>query len=219
MTAHRPLTAALAATLALAACAPADYSDPTRDRTREGAISGALVGGIIGFARGDDDNRLASTILGAGVGAVAGGAIGAALDRQAAELRASLGNPDVGIVNTGSALVVTMPQDILFDVDSTAIRPALRADLMTVARHLQLYPDSMVSVVGHTDSTGSALYNQTLSERRALAVMTVLRDGGVPSARLVAIGRGEDEPIASNLTDAGRALNRRVEIVIRPNGA
>jgi outer membrane protein OmpA-like peptidoglycan-associated protein len=219
MTAHRPLTAALAATLALAACAPADYSDPTRDRTREGAISGALVGGIIGYARGDDDNRLASTILGAGVGAVAGGAIGSALDRQAAELRASLGNPDVGIVNTGSALVVTMPQDILFDVDSTAIRPALRTDLMTVARHLQLYPDSMVSVVGHTDSTGSALYNQTLSERRALAVMTVLRDGGVPSARLVATGRGEDEPIASNLTDAGRALNRRVEIVIRPNGA
>lgn len=219
MTAHRPLTAALAATLALAACAPADYSDPTRDRTREGAISGALVGGIIGYVRGDDDNRLASTILGAGVGAVAGGAIGAALDRQAAELRASLGNPDVGIVNTGSALVVTMPQDILFDVDSTAIRPALRTDLMTVARHLQLYPDSMVSVVGHTDSTGSALYNQTLSERRALAVMTVLRDGGVPSARLVATGRGEDEPIASNLTDAGRALNRRVEIVIRPNGA
>ena len=188
-------------------------------REREGAIGGALVGGIIGFARGDDDNRLASTILGAGVGAVAGGAIGAALDRQAAELRASLGNPDVGIVNTGSALVVTMPQDILFDVDSTAIRPALRADLMTVARHLQLYPDSRVSVVGHTDSTGSALYTQTLSERRALAVMTVLRDGGVPSARLVAIGRGEDEPIASNLTDAGRALNRRVEIVIRPNGA
>jgi outer membrane protein OmpA-like peptidoglycan-associated protein len=219
MTAHRPLTAALAATLALAACAPADYSDPTRDRTREGAISGALVGGIIGYARGDDDNRLASTILGAGVGAVAGGAIGSALDRQAAELRASLGNPDVGIVNTGSALVVTMPQDILFDVDSTAIRPALRTDLMTVARHLQLYPDSMVSVVGHTDSTGSALYTPTLSERRALAVMTVLRDGGVPSARLVATGRGEDEPIASNLTDAGRALNRRVEIVIRPNGA
>jgi len=219
MTAHRPLTAALAATLALAACTPADYSDPTRDRTREGAISGALVGGLIGFERGDDDNRLASMIIGAGVGAVAGGAIGSALDRQAAELRASLGNPDVGIVNTGSALVVTMPQDILFDVDSTAIRPALRADLMTVARHLQLYPDSRVSVVGHTDSTGSALYNQTLSERRALAVMTVLRDGGVPSARLVAIGRGEDEPVASNLSDAGRALNRRVEIVIRPNGA
>ena len=219
MTAHRPLTAALAATLALAACAPADYSDPTRDRTREGAISGALVGGIIGYVRGDDDNRLASTILGAGVGAVAGGAIGSALDRQAAELRASLGNPDVGIVNTGSALVVTMPQDILFDVDSTAIRPALRTDLMTVARHLQLYPDSMVSVVGHTDSTGSALYNQRLSGRRAPAVRTVLRDGGVPSARLVATGRGEDEPIASNLTDAGRALNRRVEIVIRPNGA
>ena len=183
-----------------------------------------MFGAMIPHARAKETGQRASapSPLCEGVGARGLPPEHRALDRQPpviAPERASLGNPNVGIVNTGSALVVTMPQDILFDVDSTAIRPALGADLLTVARHLQLYPDSMVSVVGHTDSTGSALYNQTLSERRALAVMTVLRDGGVPSGRLVAIGRGEDEPVASNLSDAGRALNRRVEIVIRPNGA
>ncbi|MBC7133156.1 MAG: OmpA family protein [Roseovarius sp.] len=179
---------------------------------------GALIGGILGAGTGAvvSDNRAKGAILGGAIGALGGAAIGSALDRQAAELRQQLGN-EVGVVNTGDRLIVTMPQDILFATDSFTVAPGLRDDLFTVARSLQKYPDTTVQVVGHTDSTGSASYNQTLSERRAAAVTDVLLQGGVPAARLRSIGRGEDQPVASNLTPEGRAQNRRVEIVILPN--
>ena len=85
-----------------------------------------------------------------------------------------------------------------------------------MATNLLNYPDSTIEIVGHTDNTGTAALNQDLSQRRAGAVADQLRAAGVPSRRIVAIGRGEDFPIASNLTPEGRALNRRVEIVIRP---
>jgi outer membrane protein OmpA-like peptidoglycan-associated protein len=122
----------------------------------------------------------------------------------------------VQIVNTGRELIVTMPQDILFDVDSTFVQPSLRSDLRALATNLQQYPNSSVAVIGHTDNTGTAAYNQDLSSRRANAVANILIDAGVSAGRVRAIGRGEDEPIASNLSAAGRQQNRRVEIVIRP---
>jgi outer membrane protein OmpA-like peptidoglycan-associated protein len=180
--------------------------------------SGAIIGGIIGAGTGAavSDNRATGALLGGAIGALGGAAIGNALDRQAAELRRDLGN-EVGVVNTGDRLIVTMPQDILFATSSFTVAPGLRQDLFTVASSLQRYPDTTVQVVGHTDSTGSASYNQTLSERRAAAVTDVLMQGGVPAARLRSIGRGEDQPVASNLTPEGRAQNRRVEIVILPN--
>ena len=86
-----------------------------------------------------------------------------------------------------------------------------------VADNLMNYPDSTVTVVGHTDNTGAAAYNQDLSQRRADAVANVLRDAGVRASRLIAYGRGESQPIATNLTAEGRAQNRRVEIHIQPN--
>jgi len=87
-----------------------------------------------------------------------------------------------------------------------------------LAANLQRYPDSRVTVVGHTDNTGSAEYNQGLSERRAGAVAAVLRDAGVPAWRISAVGRGLTQPVASNATAEGRRLNRRVEIIITPTG-
>ena len=95
----------------------------------------------------------------------------------------------------------------------------MRDDLLKVATSLNKYPDTTVQVLGHTDNTGSAGYNQQLSERRANAVADVLMEGGVPFARIQSIGRGEDQPIASNLNEDGRRQNRRVEIVILPNAA
>ncbi|MET4127267.1 OmpA family protein [Roseovarius sp. MBR-6] len=183
-------------------------------RTRQGAIIGGIIGAGTGAAV--SDNRATGALLGGAIGALGGAAIGNALDRQAAELRRDLGN-EVGVVNTGDRLIVTMPQDILFATSSFTVAPGLRQDLFTVASSLQRYPDTTVQVVGHTDSTGSASYNQTLSERRAAAVTDVLMQGGVPASRLRSIGRGEDQPVASNLTPEGRAQNRRVEIVILPN--
>jgi outer membrane protein OmpA-like peptidoglycan-associated protein len=121
------------------------------------------------------------------------------------------------VTNNGQYLVVNMPQDLLFATDSAVVRGDLTRDLRAIAASLQKYPTSNISVVGHTDNTGTAAYNLDLSQRRASSVAAILRDSGVSSSRMTIVGRGEDQPIASNLTPEGRAQNRRVEIIIRPN--
>ncbi|MCR9149481.1 MAG: OmpA family protein [Rhodobacteraceae bacterium] len=219
MTRKFPALVLLAGAVALAGCtdpyAPRPPGAPTNAQT--GAIAGAMIGGFLGATAEDDDDRLARTAAGALIGGALGGGIGSVLDRQEAELRQQLGS-NVQIVNTGSALVVTMPQDILFATDSAVLRPDLQADLYAVARNLNAYPNSRIEVIGHTDSTGSSSYNLGLSTRRANAVAAVLMQSGVAPGRIDAIGRGEAQPVASNLNEAGRAQNRRVEIIIRPTG-
>lgn len=210
-----PALLATAALLALTACDPYPQGNPDNARARTGIAAGALAGALIGGTKSSGNDRLRNAAIGAGVGAVLGGAIGSALDAQAAELRGQVGG-NVQIINDGNQLRVVMPQDILFAVDSATLQPALVNDLRAVASSLQRYPDSTVQVVGHTDNTGAAAYNQDLSQRRAGAVVSVLTSYGVPSGRILAIGAGEDQPVASNLTPEGRAQNRRVEIVIRP---
>ncbi len=199
-----------AAVLALAACAP----DPnnTQNRTLGGALTGAAVGGVIGAATGDGRRAAAGAIIGGTTGAL----IGQQLDRQAAELRRQLGD-NVNVRNTGQELILTLPQDLLFATDSATLRPDLQADLRTIASNLVSFPRSDVIVVGHTDNTGTAAYNQNLSERRAGSVAQVLRAQGVASNRIQTQGRGLTQPVASNATPAGRAQNRRVEIFIRPH--
>lgn len=211
-----PLILALASTLALSACVdPYAYPDDPNARTKSGAVIGGLVGAAAGVATASDGNELKSAIIGGALGAGTGAAIGSSLDRQAAELRGSL-NSNISVTNTGEYLIVNMPQDLLFAVDSATLSGTLRQDLQAVASSLLRYPDSQIEVIGHTDNSGAAAYNQDLSQRRAVSVASVLRESGVPSARIVAFGRGEDQPIASNLTPEGRAQNRRVEIIIRP---
>jgi len=112
--------------------------------------------------------------------------------------------------------VVTMPQDILFAIDSAQLSGNLQSDLAVLARHLDKYEDSNVQVIGHTDNTGAATYNLNLSRQRAAAVANTLISNGVASSRVTAIGRGEDQPVSSNLNAEGRAQNRRVEIIIIP---
>ncbi len=212
-----PALLGLAGVALLAGCVqdPYRYEDPNA-RTKGGAATGAVIGGLIGAKSGGDD-RLAKAVIGAAAGAAIGGAIGHSLDQQAADLRAQM-SPNSTVVNNGNTLVVTMPQDILFATDSATLRPDLQGDIRAVAANLVRYPNSRVEVIGHTDNTGEAAYNQDLSDRRARSVAGVLMSGGVPGARISAYGRGEDQPIASNLTPEGRQQNRRVEIVIRPNG-
>ena len=207
-----PLLGASSAIMLLAACAP----DPnnTQNRTLAGAVTGAAVGGIIGAATGDGDARRVAA--GAVIGGTAGALIGQQLDRQAAELRRQLGD-NVDIRNTGQELILTLPQDLLFAVDSATLRPDLQSDLRTIATNLVNYPRSDVIVVGHTDSTGAAAYNQSLSERRATSVAQVLRGQGVAANRIQTIGRGQTQPVADNSTPEGRRQNRRVEIFIRPH--
>ncbi|MDX1782030.1 MAG: OmpA family protein [Thalassovita sp.] len=187
-------------------------TDPQRN-TKEGALLGGALGAITGMMVSDDKKKgaVVGGILGAGIG----GAIGHNLDLQEAELRQSLDNR-VAITNTGDRLIVSMPQDILFATDSFYVEPVLRDDLRAVAATLNRYPDSTIQVVGHTDNTGSAEYNLGLSSRRASAVSSILIGAGVSASRIQTIGRGEDQPIATNLTPEGRARNRRVDIVILP---
>lgn len=212
---HRTKAIAVLLVSAMGLTACVQTTDPNANRTRDGAILGGMIGGFLG-ATADDDNRGRNAVLGAAAGAIAGGAIGSVLDRQARDLRASMANDQIAINNTGEELIVTMPEGILFDVDSAAIRANLQADLRALARNLQQYPNSTVDVIGHTDNTGSASYNQDLSSRRASAVAGVLLEEGVSPGRVRSFGRGEDEPVATNLTPEGRQQNRRVEIIIRP---
>jgi len=209
-----PLVIGTVAVFGLAACDPYPQGNPDNQRARTGALTGALIGGAIG-ATSNSSTRPLATVAGAAVGAAIGGAIGQGLDRQAQELQAQTSG-NIGVVNAGDRLIVTMPQDLLFATDSATLRPDLQADLRAVAANLRQYPDRRVEVIGHTDSTGDAGYNRELSSRRAVSVANVLIGAGVPSSSVVTIGRGEDAPIASNLTPEGRAQNRRVEIIIRP---
>lgn len=203
------LSLGLVSAVALAGC---DTAGPNQ---QGGAAIGGILGGFLG-ARADDDNRLRNAALGATAGAIAGGGIGSLLDRQARDLRAALQNDGIIVQNTGEFLVVTMPNGLLFDVDSAAVRPAMQSDLRVLARNLLDYPDSNVNVIGHTDDTGSDAYNQALSERRAQAVAGVLLGQGVTAGRVNALGRGETQPVATNDTAEGRQQNRRVEVIIRP---
>lgn len=215
--ARHTIALAMVSTLALAACTDPGQIDRNNDyeKTKRGAAIGGLLGGLFGATTGNDGGK--SVLRGALAGAALGGVIGNSLDKQEADLRRDLGDDRISIHNTGDRLIVTMPQDILFEVDSAELRASLRRDLAAVGANLLDYPDSTVQVIGHTDNTGSASHNQELSNSRANSVADVLLNAGVPFGRIHAFGRGEDQPIASNLTAEGRAQNRRVEIVILPN--
>ncbi|MEM9870382.1 MAG: OmpA family protein [Pseudomonadota bacterium] len=212
------LTLGLGAIIALGACTdPATLGgNPENRNANQGALIGAGTGAVLG-AIINDDNRAAGAAVGAVLGGAVGAGIGYNLDQQEAELRRDLGNDRVTITNTGDRLIVSFPQDILFAVNSFAVRPDLQSDLGVLATSLDTYPNSTIQIVGHTDSDGEAAFNQQLSERRANAVADVLLRNGVRFNRIQAFGRGESQPVASNLTPEGKAQNRRVEIVILPN--
>ncbi|WP_299371329.1 OmpA family protein [uncultured Tateyamaria sp.] len=214
-----PLIFGVGAIAALSACTdPAALGtvgpsgEPINENRNRGAAIGAASGAVIGAVVGDRNTALAGAVA----GGLIGGAIGYDLDQQEAELRRDL-NSNVTITNTGDRLIVSFPEAILFASGSFAVRPGLSGDMGDLAGSLQRYPNSTVQIVGHTDSDGEAAFNQQLSERRANAVADVLMRQGVPFNRIQTFGRGESQPIATNLTPEGKAQNRRVEIVILPN--
>ncbi len=210
------LTLAASAALALSACTnPATLGDPENANTNAGLGAGAVVGAIVGSAVAGSGSRTQGAILGGIVGAAAGGIVGNQLDKQAAELNASL-DDNILVETADGRMIVTLPEDITFDTDSAVVRPSLQAELNKVAASLVQYPDSTVQIIGHTDNQGDAGYNQRLSEQRASSVSAILQGGGVTSGRISTLGKGENEPKASNLTPEGMAQNRRVEIVVIP---
>jgi outer membrane protein OmpA-like peptidoglycan-associated protein len=208
---------ALAALVVTGCTTHADGTTST-NKTAVGAGIGALAGGILGN-RLDKGNRTRGTAIGAVAGAAAGGGLGYMMDRQEAQLREQLATERsqhaVEIERVRDDLLkLTLANEVSFDVNSTTIKPAFRPSLAKAADVLKQY-DTQITIVGHTDSSGSESYNQSLSERRAEAVRSELARLGVPYARMGAAGRGEMEPRADNATTSGRAENRRVEILVQ----
>jgi outer membrane protein OmpA-like peptidoglycan-associated protein len=151
------------------------------------------------------------------VGAAAGGGIGHMMDKQEAEMRDALAASDAAAVKReGDLLAITLKGDVTFDFDSATVRPGLYNEIDRIAQIMIKYPQTEIMVGGYTDSVGSEQYNQRLSERRAEAVKNLLVQRGVDPSRVTAVGYGETRPVATNAEEAGRRLNRRVEIRIKP---
>lgn len=181
-----------------------------------GALGGAAAGYLLGDLIGGRNSRTAE-IVGAGIGAVAGGAVGYYLDRQQRDLETRTAGTGVDVIRNGDdSLTVRAPDAITFAYNDASVRPQFRTTLDQIAQSLQAYPSSAIDVLGHTDSTGSDAYNLDLSQRRAQSVANALQSYGVNPVRIATQGYGENQPIADNSTESGRAANRRVEIRIVP---
>jgi outer membrane protein OmpA-like peptidoglycan-associated protein len=213
------LVAGLAA-LSLAACSTVNpyTNQPQLSNTAGGTIvgtgSGAVLGAIVGTATGTDP-RVAA-LLGAGIGGITGAAIGSYMDQQEAELRAQLQGTGVSVTRVGQQIILNMPSNITFGVDSATVQPTFSETLISVGLVLKKFNKTIVDVYGHTDNTGSDAHNQDLSQRRAVAVATILANQGIDQRRFYIEGKGETDPIASNASETGRSQNRRVEIQISP---
>jgi outer membrane protein OmpA-like peptidoglycan-associated protein len=213
------IVAVAAALTGIVGCETLDpYTQESKtSNTTKGAVIGAVAGAVVGLASGDDAvERRQRALIGAGVGALAGGAIGNYMDRQEAELRAELQGTGVSVTRIGDNITLNMPGNVTFATDSSDLSPAFFDVLTSVGKVLEEFDQTIVEVAGHTDSTGSDTYNQSLSVRRSTSVASYLQSQGVDSQRLIAIGLGETMPVADNSTQAGRQANRRVEITMVP---
>lgn len=214
--------ALLTGAVLVAACQTLDpYTGEAKtSRATKGALIGAAAGAVVGLVSGDDavERRQHAMIL-AGVGALAGGAIGNYQDKQEAELRAELQGTGVSVTRTGpngENITLNMPGNVTFATDSSDLNPAFFDVLNSVGKVLKQFDKTVVEVAGHTDSTGSEQYNQSLSERRAATVAQYLEAKGVATQRILTVGMGEMRPVADNGTPEGRQANRRVEITMVP---
>jgi outer membrane protein OmpA-like peptidoglycan-associated protein len=201
----------------LSACETMQSEDPYTGEKRVnktttgaaiGAVGGAVVGAIAGGRKG--------ALIGAGVGALGGGAVGYYMDQQEAKLREQLRGTGVSVTRVGDSIILNMPGNVTFATNSSDISSSFYSVLDSVALVLNEYEKTYVDVIGHTDSVGSEQHNQMLSEQRAASVAKYLESHKVLAQRIIITGKGESNPIASNDTPEGRAMNRRVEITLTP---
>lgn len=191
-------------------------SSSSLNRTQQGGVigasSGAVIGGILGNKKG---STALGAILGATVGGAAGAVIGRRMDKQAEEIKRQM--PNAQVERVGEGIKVSLGSDILFDVDSYALKPETKQQLTEFAKSLNKYEDTDVRIEGHADATGSDQYNLKLSKQRAEAVGKYLESQGVKTSRVAELGYGEAQPIADNSTEAGRRQNRRVDVAVFAN--
>jgi len=221
---RKTMIAGLVSVMTLAACAttPDDPNRKAKQGAASGALLGAVAGAIIGYQGDHSGGALKGALIGGAGGAALGAGVGHYMDKQQAEFERQLADEravhQVEIERLKNEnLKITMSSEVSFDFNSAAIKPAFRSTLDKVSDILERYNRTQINVVGHTDSVGSNAYNQGLSRKRAESVAYYVERRGVQSFRVRTEGRGESEPRASNATEAGRQLNRRVELLIIPN--
>jgi len=221
---RKTMIAGLVSVMTLAACATTP-NDPNQ-KTKQGAAGGALLGAVAGAIIGYQGDHSGGALKGALIGGAAGGAIGAGagyyMDKQQAEFEQKLAAEQqahqIEIERLKNEnLKITMSSEVSFDFNSAEIKPAFGNTLDKVSDILERYNRTQITVVGHTDNVGSDAYNQGLSRKRAESVAYYVERRGVQASRVRTEGRGESEPRASNASEAGRQLNRRVELLIIPN--
>jgi outer membrane protein OmpA-like peptidoglycan-associated protein len=189
-------------------------STPTR--SQKGAVIGAAGGGAVGAVVGKiAGNTAMGAIIGAAAGGVTGAVIGRNMDKQAEAIAKEM--KDAEVVREGEGIIVRFNEKVLFGYDRSDLSVTAKANLDKLNAILVKYPETNITVIGHTDNKGSDSYNQTLSETRAGSVTAYGGQNGVILTRLTAVGKGESDPIATNDTEEGRAANRRVEFVITAN--
>lgn len=179
-----------------------------------GAALGAAAGAILGATTSLSSRKAA--LIGAGLGALAGGGIGVYMDQQEARLRDRLEGTGVSVSRVGDSIVLNMPSNITFDSNRSEIKPLFFNTLSSVSEVFKEYKQTLIDVVGHTDSDGSDQSNYDLSRRRAASVAQFLASQQLDPNRFSVEGHGERDPVASNATASGKAQNRRVEITILP---
>ncbi len=195
---------------------PYTQESKTSNATK-GALIGAAAGAVAGLMSGDDAvERRQHALIGAGIGALAGGSIGYYMDRQEAKLRAELEGTGVSVTRIGDNITLNMPGNVTFATGSSDLNPAFFDVLSSIGKVLTEFDRTIVEVAGHTDSSGSEAYNQSLSERRSSSVSHYLQVQGIAGQRMISVGTGELRPIATNDTASGRQANRRVEITMVP---
>ena len=212
------LAVMLAVSLSMTGCSTVNpyTGEKETSKATEGSAIGGVVGAILGAATASKGHRTENALIAGGIGAIAGGGAGYYMDVQDAKLRQKLEGTGVRVARQGNDIHLIMPGDVTFATGSADLNSRFFEVLDSVALVLQEYKSTLVTVAGYTDNTGSAGFNQKLSERRATTVAMYLHGKGVAQERLAAIGYGEQHPVASNSDAEGRARNRRVEITIDP---
>jgi outer membrane protein OmpA-like peptidoglycan-associated protein len=201
---------AISAVALLGACASSGYEPNTKRDTAVGAAAGAAIGAL---AHGS--NRTHGALAGAAIGALGGYVWSSQMEKQKRDMEQATRGTGVQVTQTAdNQLKLEVPSDISFDVGRADIKPNFAPILDKFAQSLNQNPASMVRIVGHTDSTGSDAINNPLSVNRAASTRDYLAARGVSSQRIAIDGRGSQQPIADNGTEAGRARNRRVEIFV-----
>ena len=206
----------ISSALMLTSCESIQNANNTQKGAAIGTASGAVIGGILGNNIGKGKNAALGAVLGGIVGGVAGGVIGNKMDKQAKDIKEAL--PGAQVERVGEGIKITLSENMVnFAFNSAELTSSAKTNLDKLATVLINNPDTNINIYGHTDNKGTAQVNQKISENRANSVKNYLISKGIASSRMITMGRGFSEPIASNDTDAGRAKNRRVEFAITAN--